>query len=116
MQNDLVFRRAYDKNPDRSIWVYAASDDKAAVRPPFTRGSVVFGGVLISPIGNNKSRVTLIWCFDYNKKLQVRYTDEEPKKTALRLCRIKKLIDEAAVGAQKAAEYAKQKAAAGQSD
>jgi len=116
MQNDVVIRRAYDKNPNGSIWVYAVSPTEGvpAVKPPFTRGSIVFGGLLITPLGNNKSQVTLIWCFDYNKKLQVRYVDEEPKKTALRLCRIKKAIDDSSAGAARAADYARQKAAAGQ--
>jgi len=115
-QNDITFRRAYDKNPDGSIWVYAVSVSGSgipAANPAFARGTVVFGGVLIKAIANNKTQVTLIWCFDYNKQLKVRYVDEEPKRTALRLCRIKKMIDEAAAVAKRTAEYNKQKAAAG---
>jgi len=110
MQNDVVFRRAYDKNSDGSIWVYAASEAGPAVKPPLTRGTVVFGGLLVKPIGNYKTHVTLVWCFDYNKKLQVKYVDEEPKRTALRLCRVKKMIDDAAVVAQRTSEYERQKA------
>jgi len=111
MQNDVVFRRAYDKNSDGSIWVYAASDPAGpAVKPPLTRGTIVFGGLLVKPIGNYKSHVTLVWCFDYNKKLQVKYVDEEPKRTALRLCRVKKMIDDAAAVAQKTSDYERQKA------
>jgi len=79
-------------------------------KPPMSRGTVVFGGILIKPIGNNKSHVTLIWCFDYNKVLKVRYNDEESKRTALRLCRIKKMIDDAATLVQRTADYARQKA------
>jgi len=118
MQNDVVIRRAFDRNPNGSIWVYAVSPTEGvpAVKPPLTRGSIVFGGLMITPAGNNKSHVTLIWCFDYNKKLQVRYNDEEPKKTALRLCRIKKAIDDSSAVAARAADYARQKAAAGQSN
>jgi len=111
MQNDIVFRRAYDRNPDGSIWAYAVSEASGPpVKPGITRGTVVFGGMLAKKEGN-KTRVTLIWCFDYNKKLQVKYNDEEPKRTALRLCKIKKMIEDAAAVAVRAAEYEKQKSA-----
>lgn len=133
MQNDVVFRRAYDKNPDGSIWAYAVSEAGGPpAKPGFTRGTVVFGGMLAVPEGKKygkpgcrrgkenfsdwflfRTRVTIIWCFDYNKKLQVRYNDEEPKRTALRLCKIKKMIEDAAVVAARAAEYERQKAASG---
>jgi len=91
--------------------VYAVSEPVGPeAKAGITRGTIVFGGLLIKPIGNNKSHVTLISCFDYNKILKTRYNDEEPKKTALRLCRIKKMIDDAATVAQRSAEYARQKA------
>jgi len=91
--------------------VYAASESVGPeAKPPLSRGTVVFGGFLIKPIGNNKSHVTLIWCSDHNKVLKTRYNDEESKRTALRLCRIKKMIDDAATLVQRTADYARQKA------
>lgn len=112
IQNDVVIRRAYDKLPNGGIWVFAVSEDGPAVKPPFTRGQVPFGGFLIEPAGNNRCKVTLLWSFDYNKQLHVKYVDEEPKRTALRLCRIKKKIDEDEVVAQRSAAYAREKASA----
>jgi len=111
MQNDIVFRRAYDKNSNGSIWAYAVSENGPAPKPGLTRGIVVFGGLLAQPEGK-KTRITLIWCFDYNKKLQVKYGDEEPKRTALRVSKIKKMIEDAAIVAQKTADYEKQKSLA----
>jgi len=109
MQNDIVFRRAYDRERNGTIWIYAVSEPGPAPKAGFTRGTVVFGGILLKSVGSNKTQATIVWCFDYNKKLQVKYLDEEPKRTPLRLCRIKKKVDANARVTARSAEYESEK-------
>jgi len=53
--------------------------------------------------------VSLIWCFDVNKKLSVKLKDEEPKRVALRLCKIKKKIEDESLLAARTQAYQEQK-------
>jgi len=75
------------------------------------RGYLVLGGFLIEAINRNSCKVSTIWAFDINKKfLSVKSPkDEEPKKTALRLCKLKKKIEDDARLAARTQEYEAQK-------
>jgi len=53
--------------------------------------------------------VSWIWSYDINKKLSVRSKDEEPKKVALRLCKLKKKIEDDIRLVARSKEYEAQK-------
>jgi len=94
LQNDLVIRRTVIDQSQRQRWIYCVSEPNTQAQAPWTRGLVLFGAVLIEAVDSQKCKVSWIWAFDINKKLSVKYKDEEPKKVALRLCKLKKKIEE----------------------
>jgi len=90
-QNDLAYRRCFIEESDHSTWVYCVSENTTPEsQPGWVRGILVLGGLLIEAIDADRCKVSLIWSFDINKKISVKSKDEEPKKTALRLCKLKK--------------------------
>jgi len=109
IQNDIAIRRSY-VDSGRQRWIYSVSEKtKPESQPGFTRGVVPFGGVLIQTIDAQRCKVSWIWSFDINKKLSVRSKDEEPKKVALRLCKLKKKIEDDLRLVARSKEYEVQK-------
>jgi len=78
-------------------------------QPGWVRGLVLFGAVLIEAVDATKCKVSWIWSFDINKKLAVKYKDEEPKKVALRLFKLKQKIEGDIKLAARTKEYEAQK-------
>jgi len=100
-----VYRRYYEESYNR-IWIWCVSEKtNPESQPGWVRGIVILGGMLIEAVDANRCKATLIWSFDINKKLSVRCKDEEPKKVALRLCKIKKKIEDEARVQALAQEY-----------
>jgi len=109
IQNDLCYRRFFNET-ENQIWIYCVSEKTTPeVQPGWVRGIVVLGGFLIEALDANSCMVSLIWSFDVNKKLSVKLKDEESKKTALRLCKIKKKLEDDARLADRTQEYQAQK-------
>jgi len=99
------------------MWILINKDGSIVFRkktnpesqPNWCRGIVPFGGVLIQAVDAQRCKVSWIWSFDINKKLSVKSKDEEPKKVALRLCKLKKKIEDDFRLAARAKEYEAQK-------
>jgi len=109
LQNDLVIRRS-NVESHKQKWIYCVSEKtNPEAQAGWTRGIVPFGGVLIQSIEPQRCKVSWIWAFDINKKLSVRSKDEEPKKVALRLCKLKKKIEDDIRLVSKTREYEAQK-------
>jgi len=109
LQNDLLIRRAFLES-HKSTWIYYVSEKgKPDPAPTYTRGLLLFGGILIEAVDARRCRVSFVWSFDINKKLSVKYKDEECKKVALRLCKLKKKIEDDLRLAARAKEYEAQK-------
>jgi len=113
LTNDVVYKRSYDKYGSNGYWISCVSESgRMGVNAPNSRANLIFGGLLIESQGNNKCKVTLIWAFDINKPLHVQFVDEEPKKVATRLFRLRKKIGDDFALAQATAQYENVKAQA----
>jgi len=109
LQNDIAYRRFWEES-HKQMWVYCVSEKtKPESQEGWVRGLVVLGGFLIETIAADRCKVSLIWSFDINKKLSVHFKDEEPKKVALRLCKLKKKIEDEARLAMRTQAYEAQK-------
>jgi hypothetical protein len=110
IQNDLVIRRTVIDLSPKQRWIYCVSEKtNPESQPGWVRGLVLFGGVLIEAISSQQCRVSWVWSFDINKKLSVKYKDEEPKKVALRLFKMKQKIEGDIRLAARTKEYENQK-------
>jgi hypothetical protein len=109
LQNDIVIRRS-NVESHKQRWIYCVSEKtNPESQPGWVRGIVPFGGVLIQSIEPQRCKVSWIWAFDINKKLSVKSKDEEPKKVALRLCKLKKKIEDDLRLIARSKEYEAQK-------
>jgi len=106
LQNDVVVRRSVIDLSPKQRWIYCVSEKtNPESQAGWVRGLVLFGGILIEAVNPKQCKVSWVWSFDVNKKLSVRVKDEEPKKVALRLCKLKKKIEDDIRLAARTKEY-----------
>jgi len=90
LKNDLVVRQIYEDYGDH-IWCYAVSEKCTTVpeKGGYRRGQLVLSGFLIQPEGGDRCEVSFINCFDFGGFIHVKFIDEEQKRVAILLSRIK---------------------------
>jgi len=95
LRNDLVVRSVYEEYSDH-IWCYATSEVCPTVveKGGWRRGHVVFAGLLISAVDGQSCEASYVSCFDFGGWIHVKFIDEEQKKVAMRLSKIKKKAED----------------------
>jgi hypothetical protein len=95
LRNDLVVRAVYEEYNDH-VWYYATSETYPTLpeKGGWRRGHLVLQGCLVTELDNNRCEVSFINCFDFGGWIHVKFIDEEQKKVAGRLSRIKKRAED----------------------
>jgi len=94
LKNDVIVRSAYEQYSDH-IWSYAVSEKSTIPeRGGWRRAHLILSGFRIQRIEENRCEVTFIHSFDFGGWIHVKFIEEEQKKVALRLSRIKKKVED----------------------
>jgi hypothetical protein len=95
LRNDVVVRSIYEEYADH-IWCYAVSEKYQTLpeKGGWRRGHLVLCGLLIQQVESNLCEVSFVNCFDFGGWIHVKFVEDEQKKVAGRLSRIKKKAEE----------------------
>jgi len=96
LRNDVTYRRVrQNPQPDGSIWCFSVSEQTIPeTRANFRRGWVVFGGLLVEREDNGASRVSLVWCWDFNGWVHEKFILDEKKRVAIRVSKLAAQVQE----------------------
>jgi len=95
VRNDLVVRSTFDVGQNY-IWCYSVSEKTPNIpeRTGWRRGHLVLSALRIQKIDENWCEVSYIHCFDFGGWIHVKFVEDEQKRVAQRLARIKKKVED----------------------
>jgi len=95
LKNDVLVRRSYEEYFDE-IWCTGVSEKSPNVpeRSGWRRAYLIFSGLKIQQIDEKQCEVSFVHCFDFGGWIHVKFVEDEQKRVALRLSRIKKKVED----------------------